>query len=156
MEHLMRSLKVVWRSERLLRQKEFRLGTKKLQLTALAGLIAIFGLVMLSLAVFFAVVPYWGQALAALTIGGIDLVLAGLLVAYAGSLKPADEVEMVKEVRDIALKDIEEEIALAEAELIALRNDVLKFIRNPIDALLPGAVGPLLGAVTRGLKSAKK
>lgn len=156
MEHLMRSLKVVWRSERLLRQKEFRLGTQKLLLVALAGLVAIFGLVMLSLAVFFALVPYWGQALAALTVGSIDFVLAGLLVAYAGSLKPAAEVEMVKEVRDIALSDIEEEIALAEAELIALRDDVRRFIRNPIDSLLPGAVGPLLGAVTRGLKSAKK
>ena len=156
MEHLIRSLKVVWRSERILTKKEFWLGTKKLQFAALAGLVAIFGLVMLSLALFFALVPYWGHALAALTVGGIDLVLAGLLVAYAGSLKPAAEVEMVKEVRDIALNDIEEEIALAEVELLALRDDVRRFIQKPFDALLPGAIGPLIGAVTRGLKSAKK
>jgi len=156
MEHLVRSLKVAWRSERLLRQNEFRLGVQKIQFNALAGLVAIFGLVMLSLAVFFALVPYWGQALAALIVGGSDLVLAGLLVAYAGSIKPKVEIEMVKEVRDMALGDIEEEIALAEAELVALSDDVRRFIRNPLDALLPGLIGSLLGAVTRGAGSAKK
>lgn len=156
MEHFARSLKVAWQAEHLLRKNEFRLGAQKLQLNALAGLVAVFGLVMLSLAVFFALVPYWGQALAALTVGGIDLVLAGVLAAYAGALKPAAEVEMVKEVRDMALSDLEEEIALAEAELVALRGDVRKFIRHPLDTLLPGAIGPLLGAVTRGLGAAKK
>jgi hypothetical protein len=156
MQYLARSLKVAWRSEQLLRQNEFRLGIKKLQLNALAGLVAIFGLVMLSLALFFVLVPYWGQALAALTIATIDLALAGILVAYAGSLKPAAEVEMVKEVRDLAMGDIEEEIALAEAEFVQLKDDVSRFIRNPLDVLLPGAIGPLLGAVTRGLGSAKK
>jgi len=156
MEHLVRSLKMAWRSERLLIKNEFRLGLQKIQLNALAGLVAIFGLVMLSLALFFALVPYWGQALAALTVGGIDLVLAGILVAYAGSIKPKVEIEMVKEVRDMALGDIEEEIALAEEELGSLLDDVRKFIRNPLDALLPGVIGALLSAVTRGMGSEKK
>jgi len=111
---------------------------------------------MLSLAVFFALVPYWGQSLAALTVGAIDLVLAGVLAACAGLLKPAADVEIIKEVRDMALSDIEEEIALAEAELVAIRQDVHRLIRNPLDALLPGAIGPLLDAITRGLEAAKK
>jgi len=156
MEHLVRSVKVAWRSERLLRQNEFRLVSQKVQFNALAGLVAVFGLVMLSLAVFFALVPYWGNALAALAVGSADLVLAGLLVAYSGSLKPAAELEMVKEMRDIALNDIEEEIALAEAELVSLKDELHRFIRNPMDALLPSVLGPLLGAVTRSLRSEKK
>lgn len=156
MEHLVRSLKVAWRSERLLMQNEFRLGMQKIQLNALAGLVAIIGFVMLSLALFFALVPYWGQALAALAVGGIDLVLAGLLVAYAGSLKPATEIAMVKEVRDMALTDIEEEIALAGEELVTLMDDVCKFIHNPLDALLPGVISALLSAVTGGMGSEKK
>lgn len=156
MEHLVRSLKLAWRAERLLRQNEFRLGTQKLQFNALAGLVAIFGLVMLSLAVFFALVPYWGQALAALTAGGIDLVLAMVLVIYAGSLKPNAEIEMVKEVRNMALSDIKEEIALAETEFVAPKDDVHKFIRNPLDTLLPAAIAPLLSAVISGFGAAKK
>lgn len=111
---------------------------------------------MLSLAVFFVLAPYWGQALAALTVGGIDLVLAVVLVIYAGSLKPTGETEMVKEVRNMALSDIEEEIALAETEFVAPKDDVHKFIRNPLDTLLPVAIAPLLSAVIGGLGSAKK
>ncbi len=156
MEHLVRSLKLAWRSERILKQNDFQLAMKKIQFNALAGLVALFGLVMLSLAVFFALVPYWGQALSALTVGSIDLVLAIVLIAYAGSLKPPAEVEIVKEVRDMALGDVEEELALAEAELISLKDEVHRFVRNPLDTLLPVAIGPLIGAVTRGLSGAKK
>lgn len=67
MEHLVRSLKVAWRSERLLRENEIRLLSQKIQFNALAGLVAVFGLVMLSLAVFFGLVPHLGQPLAAQT-----------------------------------------------------------------------------------------
>lgn len=63
---------------------------------------------------------------------------------------------MVKEVRNMALGDIEEELALAEAELVSLRDDVRKFVKNPIDALLPGAIVPLMGAITRGVGASKK
>ena len=156
MEHLVRSLKMVWRSERLLRENEVRLTLQKIQLNALAGLVGIFGLVMVSLAVFFALVPHLDHSLAALSVGGIDLVLAILLIVWAGTLKPAPEVELVKEVRDMAMADVEEELSLAEAEVIALRDDVHAFIRNPLDSLLPGAIGPLLGVVGRGIASSKK
>ena len=47
MEYFVRSFKVLWRSERLLKQNEFRLVTQKIQLNALAGFVAVFGLVML-------------------------------------------------------------------------------------------------------------
>ena len=156
MERFAHSLKVLWRSERMLRQNEFRLVMQKVQFSALAGLVALFGLVTLSVALFFALLPYWGHALSALAIAGADLFLAALLVAYARSLKPAAEVEMIKEVRDLALSDIEQEVALAEAELVALKDNVQRFIRNPVDALLPAAIGPILGAVARGLGSGKK
>ena len=156
MERLMRSHRIFWRSERLLAEHQLRLGTQRVQFNALAALLALIGVVMLSIAAFFALVPYWGHALAALTIGGADLVLAAVLVAFARSLQPATEIEMVKEVRNMALYDVEQEIALAEAELVAMKDDVVKFIRNPVDALLPAAIGPLFGAVARGLGSTKK
>jgi hypothetical protein len=156
MEYFVRSFKVFWRSERLLKQNEIRLTAQKIQLNALAGFVAVFGLVMLTLAVFFALVPYMGQALAALTVSGVDLALAGALLAYGRSLKPAPEVEMAREMRDMALSNIEDEVAKAEAELVALKNDVHKLIRNPVDVLLPHAIGPLVTAVTRGLGSVKK
>jgi hypothetical protein len=111
---------------------------------------------MLSVAAFFALAPYWGHALAALTIGGADILLAVALIVSARSLGTLPEVEMVREVRDMALGDIESEIALAEAELAALKDGIHRFVRDPVEALLPGAIGPLMGAVVRGLGSGKK
>lgn len=155
MEHIVRSLKVFWRSERLIRQNDLRLATQKILFLALAGLVALFGLVMLSISVFFALVPHFGQAIAALTVGGTDIIIAAILVIYAQSIKPAEEVKMVSEVRDMAISDIEEEIASTGAELAAFRDEARKFIRNPIDMLLPAAMGPLLAAVVKGVRSSK-
>ena len=155
MKHIVQSLKVFWRSERLIRQNDLRLATQKILFLALAGLVAVFGLVMLSISVFFALVPHLGQAIAALTVGGTDIMIAAILVFYAQAIKPAEEVKMVREVRDMAISDIEGEFASTGAELADLRDDVRNFIRNPIDTLLSAAMGPLLGAIVKGVRSSK-
>ncbi|MGD9310947.1 MAG: phage holin family protein [Desulfosarcina sp.] len=156
MEHLMRSLTVFWRSERLLAEYQLKQSSQKIQLNALAGLVGLFGLVMLSLAVFFALVPYWGHALAALVVSGTDLLLAMVLILFARSRKPTAEVNMVSEVRDMALSDIEEEFTLMQEEVVALKEGIHRFMQHPVDTLLPGAIGPLLGAVVRSLGAVKK
>jgi hypothetical protein len=156
MERFTNNVRLLWRSERLLAQQEIRMGTKKLEVHALAGLVGIFGLGMLGLALFFAIEPYWGKALAALAVGGIDLIIVAVLTAVARSMKPAPEVAMVREMRDVALEGIRDEAALAEAEINNLRDDIRNFVRNPFEALLPAIVSPMLGAVTRGLHSSRK
>ena len=158
MERFVHSLKVFWRAERLLRRNELRLSIQRVQFTAIASLVGVFGMLMLTLAIFFALEPIWGRSGAALAIAGIDLAIAGLCIAWARSLKPAAEAEMVQEVRDMALDDMEHELSLADAEVRALKNEIVGFVRNPVDALLPGVIGPLLGGAARGLKarSAKK
>lgn len=156
MDRFIRSLRILWRSERLLAEQEFRLGTQRVQLNLLASLVAVIALVMLSLAMFYALAPLWGNALAALAVAGVDLVVALALSAYARSLQPPAEVAMIKEMRDMALGDLEDEFESAEAELLSVKEDVQKFIANPVDALLPGILGPLLSAIARGLASSKK
>mgnify|MGYP000452871678 CR=1 FL=1 len=81
MEHLARSLKMVWQSERLLRENEIRLTLQKTQLSALAGLVGIFGLVMVSLAVFFVLVLV------------MVLALVAAASAQEGSAEPAEDTE---------------------------------------------------------------
>ena len=105
---------------------------------------------------FFALEPYLGQPLAALSVAGIDLVMALGLTIYARSLQPADEVEIVREMRDTALKEIELEVALVEAELTGLKDDARRFIKNPIDVLWPSVIGHMFNAVSRGVRSSTK
>ena len=68
------------------------------------------------------------------------------------------EVETAFEAREFlrALNDIEEEIALVESEVVALKDGIQRLLHNPVDMLLPGAIGPLLGAIVKGLVTAKK
>lgn len=155
MERLVQSLKVFWRAERLLKVNELRLTIQKVEFTAAAALVAIFGLVMLNLAVFFALAPHMGEALAALTMAGFDLLLALALILRAHSLKPAPEEEMVKEVRDMALGEIENEMALAQEEWEDLKSDVKRIVHNPVETLLPNAIGPLFKAAAKGMAHRK-
>ncbi len=156
MEQIVRSLKVAWRSERLLRENELRLLVQKVQLNALAGMVVFVAFVMLNFAGFYLLDSQVGKPLAAFCIAGIDVVLAALLMLWSASLKPAPEVALVEEVRDMALADVEEELAVAETELIALKDEIQDFVKNPMGTLLPVTIGPLLGAVTRAIASSDK
>jgi glucose uptake protein GlcU len=156
MERIVQNIKLFWRSERLIRQNELGLLTRKILINGMAGLIAIFGLVMVSLAGFFVLAQNWGQPLAALAIGGIDLLLSVILLMYAGSLKPTTEVQMIKEMRDMALTNISDEAGRVESELLKMKKDVQQIIRNPLDIILPQAIGPLLTALTSSFRSVKK
>jgi hypothetical protein len=40
---------------------------------------------------------------------------------------------MVREVRNMALSDIEEEIALVEAEMVAMKDGIKNFMHHPVD-----------------------
>ena len=156
MERFTHSTKVLWRSERLLLGNEVRQGTHKFGFTALAGLVAVFGLAMLGVAFFFALVPYVGYAVAALIVGVVDFLIAAVLVGVSRSVKPSPEVEMIREMRNMALNDLEDEVSQTEAELVAFKDGVTRFVRNPLEAIIPGAMGPLLGALTKGVTHTKR
>ncbi len=142
MERIVQYLKVFWRSERLIRQNELGLLTRKILINGMAGLIAIFGLVMVSPAAFFVLAQNWGQPLAALAIGCVDLLLSVILIMYAGSLKPATEVQMIKEMRDMALTNISDEAGRVESELHKMKKDVQQIILATV--IVYETIGPLL------------
>jgi hypothetical protein len=156
MERFTHSLKILWRTERLITERQLQLGTQRIQFNALAALAAFFGLTMVSIGAFFALVPSLGQAGAAFTVGCADFVLAALLFLYARSLQPAPEMAMVREMRDMALSDLHEEVSLAQAELMAVQKEVRGFIRHPVDALMPEGLGSLLNGAVRLLNRTKK
>lgn len=82
--------------------------------------------------------------------------MAIILLVYSSSLKPTSEATMVTEMRDMAISDMEIELGKAESELKTLRKDVRRFVHNPIEALLPVTIAPLLTAITKGLRSSVK
>ena len=157
-----RNLQLFWRAERVLAEARIKLTTKKLILGVVAGIACLFAWGMLNIAGYFALEPSAGKAGAALIVGLIDVVIAGLLVAVAQALQPGPEEDMVREVRDMAVGEIGAEVEDVQQKLLQLRDDVegvrtsiTEFMQRPLDALSPALIGPALMAVTKLIKAKK-
>jgi len=162
MSTMTRNLQLFWRAERVLAEARIKLTTKKLILGVVAGIACLFAWGMLNIAGYFALEPSAGKAGAALIVGLIDVVIAGLLVAVAQALQPGPEEDMVREVRDMAVGEIGAEVEDVQQKLLQLRDDVegvrtsiTEFMQRPLDALSPAVIGPALMAVTKLIKAKK-
>ncbi len=163
MQPIVRNLRILLRAEFLLAGVRARIAGQKIGLFAFAILIGVFALGMLNLAGYFALEPSQGRVHAALIVAGVDLLIAGAAAGLAGRLRPGPEVEMVQEVRQMALSEIEAEVESFQEELRSLRNEIKEaketltsFAKNPLDALGPSFLVPLLSTLTSLLRAGKK
>lgn len=162
MSNITRNLRLLWRSEQILAEAKINLASKKLVLAVIAGISGLFACGMFNLALFFALVPEFGQAWAALIVGVLDVGLAAFLAILARNLKTAPEEAMAREVRDLALAEIGSEVDQVQAGLMQLRSDVktaregiTQFVNRPMDALSPAVIGAAISAIAKLVKSNK-
>jgi hypothetical protein len=163
MKPIVTNLRILWRAERMRAEAQLRDATQKISLLAVAALVGVFALGMLNVAAFFALVPSQGSTMAAFWVAAADAVLALALVALALSRRSHPEMELIEEVRDNALANLEEEAAAIQAqiadarqEIAGLASSVKSFSRDPLGALSPTMLLPLLKTVVGFLKDARK
>lgn len=163
MSTIQRNLQLLWRTERILAEARLKLTSRKLILAVGAGIAVLFALGMFNLAGLFALEPSLGLAGAAALVGFINIVAAGLILAIAQGLRPAEEEDMVREVRDLAIGEIGGEIEEVQSAFAQLRGDIegmrksiSGFIKRPADAISPAMIGAGLSAVSKLVKSGKK
>lgn len=156
MKRIARSLRVLWRAESLLGTMRLAGMAKKAGVLAFAGLVAVFGIAMLDLAAFFALTPRFGEAGAALAVGLGNLGLALLGVLVAQSIKPGAEAEMVIEMRDLALEDLEAEMAALEDTVGRARKELTDMVRHPFSSLAPSLLAPTLKSVVSSLRASRQ
>lgn len=155
MKRVARSLRILWRAESQLGTIRIAGLMKKAGMLAFAALVGVFGVAMLDVAAFFALLPQWGHTGAALAVALGDFVLAIVVVVLAQSVKPGAEVEMLSEVRDMALEDLEAEVEGVETAFVHARKEMLEMVRHPLSALAPGVLLPLLKSIVSGLRAGK-
>ena len=163
MSTIKRNLQLLWRSERILAEARLKLTSRKLTLAVGAGIAGLFAVGMFNLAALFALEPSVGIAAAAALVGFINVIVAGLFLAIAQGLRPAEEEAMVREVRDMAIGEIGGEIEEVQATFTNLRDDIeglrasiRGLVRNPAEALSPAMILSILSAISRLVKSGKK
>ena len=156
METLVRNLKLLWKSDRMLAEIRLKLVAQKIVLFVLAGLGGLFALGMLNMAVFFAIQETLGSAIAALLVGLGNLLLAGILLLVVQRLDTGPEAKVVEEVREMALANIEaeakafqSELRLVRDEIADMRSGITSLVKNPMDVLTPRLLLPAAAALAK-------
>jgi hypothetical protein len=135
---IFRHARVLWRAESLIIEIKLRSAMRRASLAAFAGLIAVFGLAMLNVAAYFALRPYWGDALSMLAVAAADFVIAGILVAIASREPASRDLEFATELRDQAMEGIENESKVAADRLVHRPVEVAGGISSILFSLLMG------------------
>ncbi|MEM7123931.1 MAG: phage holin family protein [Pseudomonadota bacterium] len=162
MDTLIRNLRILWRTERLLTELRLRAMLRRTSLLLIAGIVGLFAFAMLNVAGYLYLAPILEPTLAALVVSAIDAVLAIILLIGAQPQKPGTETRMLEEVRDMALADLEAGAKSVEADLRAVRSEVegitesvKSFAHNPMGALNPQTIGPIMSMLANLIRGKK-
>ncbi|MGO9391665.1 phage holin family protein [Rhodoblastus sp.] len=159
MDSTIRNFRVFWRAETIVADVRLRQLASRMGFKAAAVALGLFGVIMVNIAIFFALQQTWGSGWAASAIGGANIFLAIVLFFFSESAQSGRDLDLALEVRDLALKELETDaIALRQqlvelrGEIIGIRQSVGNFIHNPIDTALPQLLIPLINALIHGLR----
>ena len=133
------------RAQSALLRIEMQNTTKKASYIALALVMGLICLGMLNVAAYLGLSLLMAPAWSALILAVADAILAIVLVQAAGKVHPGPEVEIVREVRDIALDQLSAEAQSVRDELEQVREGVQR-IRSGFSAFSGGvnAIGPIV------------
>lgn len=150
-ESLMRHLRVLARADGIIAEIRLRAFATRAGLTAVAALIALFGLVMLGIAAYLGLERVVGPIWAAVAIGAAALALATILVWAAGRVTPGRDLAIAEQLRDSATEALAADVRAVEAEVLGFA----RAIRHPLDGALPGLVLPLATMLLKTLRKGR-
>ena len=143
-ENIVKHLRVLWRTDRIIADIRMRHLLVGLVLRVFAALIAAFGLLMLELSAYFALIQIWSAVSAAAVLGAVNFAIAATLFTIAARPPTSREFEVANEVHGLSVDALEIEARALQSELSGL-------IHHPLNGLLPLVV-PLIAVITRSLK----
>ena len=112
---------------------------------AFAALIAAFGLLMLELSAYFALVQIWSAISAAAILGGVNFVIAAILFVIAGRPPSGRELELASEIHGSSIEAL-------QLEARALQSQVSGMVHHPLNSILPLLIVPLITIIIKSLK----
>src|SRR3954452_18211656 len=119
-----------------------------LGLKAFAALIAAFGLLMLELAAYFALVQVWSAISAAAILGLVNFMIAGVLLVIASRPVAGRDLDLATQIHGSAVDAL-------QAEARVLQSQVSGMIHHPLNGVLPMLLVPLISIIVKSLKKPK-
>ena len=144
-ENVVKNLRVLWRTDRIIADIRMRHLVVGLGLRAFAALIAVFGLLMLELAAYFALVQVLSAMSAAALLGALNFVIAAVLLAIAARPPAGRELELANDIHGSAVDAL-------QLEARAVQSQVAGMIHHPLNGILPLLLVPLITIIIKSLK----
>jgi len=144
-ENVVRHLRALWRTDRIIADIRLRHLLMGLGLRAFAALIAAFGLLMLELSAYFALVQIWTAISAAAILGVINFAIAAVLFVIASKPPSGRELELAAEIHGTSIDAL-------QLEARALQSELSGMIHNPLNEILPLLIVPLITIIVKSLK----
>ena len=147
-EKVVRHLRALWRTDRIIADIRMRHMLVGLGLRAFAALIAAFGLLMLELAAYFALVQTWSAISAAAILGVVNFAIAASLFVMAGRSPSGRELELANEIHAASVDAL-------QTEARALQSQFSGMVHHPLNSALPLLLVPLITIIVKSLKKSR-
>ncbi len=144
-ENVVKNLRALWRTDRIIAEIRMKHMLVGLGLRALAALIAAFGLLMLELAAYFALVQVWSTISAAAILGVVNFVIAAILFMISARPPAGRELELANEIHGSAVEALQLEAKAAQSQFFGM-------VRHPLNSALPMLLVPLITMIIKSLK----
>lgn len=144
-ENVVKHVRALWRTDRIIADIRLRHLLVGLGLRAFAALIAVFGLAMLELAAYFALIQPLNAIYAAVILGIVNFAIAAILFAVAARPPVGRELELANEIHGSSIEGLQHEAR-------ALQSDISGMIHNPLNGLLPLLIVPLISIIVKALR----
>lgn len=163
MDETLLKLRVLTRAEMTLAKAHARRIASRSRLYAIALGMVLITVVMLNIAAFEYLSTQMSNAMAALAMAVVNMILAMLIIFMATRLKPGPEEEMVREIRELALAELSADADGLKRNFAQISSD-LERIRSGFSSVSGifgsggsslGSLGPLLSMLTSMLKKGK-
>jgi hypothetical protein len=147
-ENVVRNLRALWRTDRIIAEIRMKHMLVGLGMRAFAALITAFGLLMLELAAYFALVQIWNAISAAAILGVVNFVIAAILFAIAARPPAGRELELANEIHGSALDAL-------QIEARAVQSQFLGMVQHPLNSALPLLLVPLITIIVKSLEKSR-
>jgi hypothetical protein len=147
-ENVVKHLRVLWRTDRIIADIRLRHLLTGLGLRAFAALIAAFGLLMLELSAYFALVQIWSAIAAAAILGAVNFAIAALLFVIAGRPPSGRDIELANEIHGASVEALQLEARALQAQMSGA-------VHHPLSTILPVLV-PLIAVLVKNLRRTAK
>jgi hypothetical protein len=147
-ENVVKHLRTLWRTDRIIAEIRMRHMLVGLGLRAFAALIAAFGLLMMELSAYFALVQIWSAISAAAILGAGNFVIAAVLFVIAGRQPAGRELDLATEIHGSAVDAL-------QIEARAIQSHFFGMVQHPLNSALPMLLVPLITIITRSLKKSR-